>query len=46
MITLDDTPQRALVLHPRPSSMPQYVADYGVEEAQGLGTVKSSTGLA
>jgi len=36
MITLDDTPQRALVLHPRPSSMPQYVADYGVEEAQGL----------
>jgi len=36
MITLDDTPQRALVLHPRPSTMPQYVADYGVEEAQGL----------
>jgi len=36
MITLDDTPQRALVLHPRPSTMPQYVADYGVEEAEGL----------
>lgn len=36
MITLDDTPQRALVLHPRPNTMPQYVADYGVEEAQGL----------
>ena len=36
MITLDDTPQRALVLHPRPSTMPQYVADYGVEEAKGL----------
>lgn len=36
MILLDDTPQRALVLHPRPSTMPQYVADYGVEEARGL----------
>lgn len=36
MITSDETQQRALVLHPRPNTMPQYVADYGVEEAQGL----------
>ena len=36
MITSDEKPQRALVLHPRPNNMPQYVADYGVEEAQGL----------
>lgn len=36
MIETDDTPQRALVLHPRPSTQPQYVADYAIEEAQGL----------
>lgn len=36
MIDTDEIQQRTLVLHPRPSTMPQYVADYAVEEARGL----------